>query len=284
MTRNYLRLITVLVSLLIAMPVVAQGGSAEQQPEQLSPNLSTEALGNCDAFAASSDDVRTSYYMGEGAAFLRTQQFQAALRSYSCVIQTIDSGYVDAYANRAATYYLRRDFERAILDYSSAIQRDSSFVAALSNRGVAYMGLAEYDDALDDFNAALSQNSSFVPALTNRALVNAIAGNFDDAQNDLETIVDNAGLEGVLADLRDPERDPDLPRPTYDRDAARAYALLGLLDENRALADYANYLTLLGSSADSRIQSAAGALQSRFEFELRFDDGSFVLIADVSGQ
>ncbi|MEO0599462.1 MAG: hypothetical protein AAF126_25345, partial [Chloroflexota bacterium] len=95
-------------------------------------------------------------------------------------------------------------------------------------------------------------------------------------------VIELGDLEAVIADLQDPERDPEAPLPEYDQDAVLAYALLGIVQSQRASANYDNYLFLAGGNADGRVQSAAGALESRFEFELRFDDGSWFLLANLA--
>ncbi|MDQ7028042.1 MAG: hypothetical protein Q9P44_21070 [Anaerolineae bacterium] len=95
-------------------------------------------------------------------------------------------------------------------------------------------------------------------------------------------VIDIANLDAVITDLQDPERDPEAPAPEFNRVAIDAYALLGIIHSQRAVEAYDAYLFLAGGRADSRIQSAAGALESRFEFELRFDDGSWFLSANLA--
>ncbi|MEO0561174.1 MAG: hypothetical protein AAF125_03620, partial [Chloroflexota bacterium] len=83
--------------------------------------------------------------------------------------------------------------------------------------------------------------------------------------------------ETALSVIRDPES--EVPVPPYALAEAQAYAMLGLVRSAQALDAYDDYLTLAQSRADSRIQSAAGALESRFTFELRLDDGSYFIPA-----
>ena len=78
----------------------------------------------CPAFPDSSDEVRTGYYMGEGAAFFRSSQLTNAIHSYRCVIEQIDSDYLPAYMQRAAVYAARREYDLAIADYTRAIELD----------------------------------------------------------------------------------------------------------------------------------------------------------------
>jgi tetratricopeptide (TPR) repeat protein len=218
--------------------------------------------------------------MGEGAAFLRSGNYAAAINAYGCIIQQIDPNFRDAYLNRAAAYSARREFEEALEDYDQAAALDSNFAPTYNNRGIIYTAIQEYEDALSDFDRALEIDSDFALSLINRGIVRAIEGEFDLAQADFEAVISNAGLEVVVTDLRDPERDPELPRPEYDLDAVDAYALIGIIHSQRALTAYRDYLLLAAGRADGRIQSAAGALESRFQFELRLDEGSWMLMAN----
>lgn len=236
----------------------------------------------CTSFASGSNSERTSYYMGEGAAFMRSGNYSSAIRSYTCIIDEIDDDYTDAYYNRAAAYTARREFEIALEDYSAIIIRDSSYFEAYNNRGVVHAAQADYDLALADFSSALSIESDYINAIINRGVVSTIMDDYESAEADFLNVIDIAGLDAVIADLQNPERDPEAPAPEYNQDAIQAYALIGIIHSQRALDSYDDYLYLARGNVDARIQSAAGALESRFEFELRFDDGSWFLLANLA--
>jgi len=258
--------------LIIVLPALAQEATPEPTPE--------EPRYVCPAFPDASAAERTSYYMGEGAAFMRSGNYAAAINSYGCIVQQIDSGYRDAYLNRAAAYAARREYDEALDDYNEAIRLDSGFAPSYNNRGVIYALLQEYEEAISDLDEAVRIDGSYTLGYLNRGVVQAAQGNYEAALADFEQVIAIAGLDDVVAELRDPERPQDAPDPVYSRDAALAYALLGAVRSQQALDDYQDYLLLLGSDADSRIASAAGSLESRFNFELRFDDGGFLLLDD----
>lgn len=70
---------------------------------------------------------------------------------------SLSSSYPDVYLNRANLYYLERNFEAAIRDYSEALRLNPSSLDILYlNRGMAYQSLGEYRLAEMDFRAALS--------------------------------------------------------------------------------------------------------------------------------
>lgn len=261
-------LLLILTLILLALPVLAQDTQKEE------PHY------NCPAFTNASSTERTSYYMGEGAAFMRSGNYGAAINSYGCIVQQIDSSYRDAYLNRAAAYVARREFDKALQDYNDAIRLDANFAASYNNRGVVYSATEDYERAVADFNHALNIDSHYIPSLINRGIVSAIQGDLDSAETDFQTVIDVAGLEAIISQLKDPEHDPNTAWPSFNTDAVRAYALLGTVHSQRALSAYNDYLLLTGGRADQRVQSAAGALQSRFQFELRFDDGTWMLLAN----
>lgn len=236
----------------------------------------------CVAFPDGSTEQRVSYYMGEGAGFFASGQYDRALDSYSCVVEQIDANYVPAYIHRALAYTARHDYELAIEDYTAALDLDGSLTGVYNNRGIVHAALQQYDEAIADFNAALSQDADYVLGYSNRAVVAAVQGDYDTAIADLQTALDLSGIQSIVDTLRDPNRDPNAPRPEFDKDHARIYGLLGIVRSAQALDNYNAYLLLLGSNSDYRIQSAAGALESRFTFELRLDDGTWLLAADFT--
>ncbi len=85
-------LFLIIALLLAATPLLAQesGGEEEDEPRY-----------DCPAFTTASTTERTSYYMGEGAAYLRSRNYAAAINAYGCIVQQIDPDHRDAYLNRA---------------------------------------------------------------------------------------------------------------------------------------------------------------------------------------
>jgi tetratricopeptide (TPR) repeat protein len=63
---------------------------------------------------------------------------------------------VRAYINRGAAYHARGDDDRAIADYTKAIEIDPLFAAAYTKRGVAYETLGKREEAIADFRRALA--------------------------------------------------------------------------------------------------------------------------------
>jgi tetratricopeptide (TPR) repeat protein len=254
----------------IALPV-----SAQETPTQ-------EPLPNCPAFEGESAQVRASYYMGEGLGYLNSNQLSEAHFSFTCIIRVVDPNYVPAYMQRARVRTLQRDYERAIEDYTRAVELDSTLLPAYNNRGIAYTAILEYEEAAADFDRVIELDPNYVRGYHNRSVLYGIEGNYDAAIALLEQAITNSGIDDVYAQLTDPNRSSDAPPIEYDRVNARAYALLGLMYSARSLENFDRYLFLSQGVSDPRIESAAGALSSRFTFETRLDDGTWMLSADYS--
>ncbi len=263
MKKFILLVITALIVASVTVPAFAQ------TPEPLV----------CEVFKEQAKTARTNYYMGEGAAYFTTGQLREAVRSFSCIVEQIDPSYVGAYGSRAVVYTAQREYDKALADYTQAIQLDGQLAPAYNNRGIVYALQGDFDKALADFNQALQIDSNFATAYTNRGVVSAVKGDYDGAISDLEHAISLSGIDKVVANLTDPNRANDAPTPEYNPADAQPYALLGIVYSERALSNYQNYLLLTGSNGDQRIQSAAGSLQARFNFDLRLDDGSWQLAA-----
>lgn len=250
---------------------------------QAVPTATPEPLPDCPAFESEDESVRRSYYMGEGTAYLNSGQVFDAIFSYTCVIRVIDPQYIPAYMVRASSYARQRDYERAIADYTRAIELDGSLAAAYNNRGILYTAIREFDEAAADFERVMSLEPANYTVANNRAVLYMINGDFDAALAVLEEVVGASGINEVLAAYQDPERLQDAEEIEFDPAAARAIALIGIVYSQKSLDQYRDYAALAEEegqfSLDQRIMGAAGALESRFTFEMRLDDGSWMSLS-----
>jgi len=75
-----------------------------------------------------------------------------------------------AYIDRGRTYILQDDNDRAIADFTKAIQLDPEGANAYNHRGVAYAGKLDFDSAIADFDKALQFDPLLKNAHANRGL------------------------------------------------------------------------------------------------------------------
>lgn len=270
MKKHTILTLALAASLAVApMAVLAQ----QNDPERTIPLV-------CDAFSDRGESDRISFYMGEGIAYYYAGLYGRAETSFTCIIEQLDAGYVPAFTARGQVYMAQRNYQEAMEDYGSALNLDSTLFGALNNRGVALASMGDNEEAMEMFDGALSLNSGYRPARVNRAVLNASLDQYEDAIADLEQVIEEAGLEDVLTELQRPDRPADAPAPNFDPIDNQAYAILGIVYSDFALRNFRSYINLSRGQADGRVQSAAGSLESRANFDLRLEDGSYYLMTD----
>jgi hypothetical protein len=123
------------------------------------------------AKSASSADA----YLMRGEALSGNQQYDRAIADYTAAIE-LKPDYAEAYNDRGFAYYLKGDFEQAISDYTRAIELRPNYPKAYNSRGVAYMqggyGAAK---SVPDFDRAIELKPDFRYAYINRANARLLA-------------------------------------------------------------------------------------------------------------
>jgi len=254
---------------LCVLPAAAQDATPTPEP-----------LPNCPAFSGEANDVRTGYYMGEGIAYLNANQLRQAEFSFTCVIRVVDPGYAQAYLARAAVYENLRDYERALDDYNNALQINPGSIVGRNNRGIVLTIIGDYATAAADFERAMTENDDYLPAYNNRSIIYSLQGNFDAALEMIDEGIRKSGANLALQEARDPEREDSDPPVTVNSTGLRLYALRGILESAQALSTFRDYIDLASESnsfADQRIVEMAGSLESRLTFDLRLDDGTWMI-------
>jgi tetratricopeptide (TPR) repeat protein len=109
------------------------------------------------------------FYLKRGEDFSGARQYDRAIADYTTAIQ-LKPDYAEAYNDRGFTYYLKGDAERAIADYTRAIELRPNYPKAYNSRGVAYMahgyGAAK---SVPDFDRAIALKPDFRYGYINRA-------------------------------------------------------------------------------------------------------------------
>jgi tetratricopeptide (TPR) repeat protein len=269
---------SVFVALTVLIVMIAVPFAAAQDATPEPPPI-------CPAFESESADVRVGYYMGEALAYLDSNQLGAAEASLGCIIRVIDDSYVPAYLWRAEIFLARRDYEAAVADYNSVLDIDSNLITALNNRGIAYYIQGEYEEAAADFDRVIELNPDYFPSINNRVVLHTLLGEYEAALALIDTGIERAGLENALAEIRNPDRPTDAPPLELPDFSLELIALRGLIESARSLSSFQDYLTLASETElfpDERIASLTGSLESRFTFELRLDDGTWLIGSPVT--
>ena len=192
--------------------------------EQYAPEVALFYYGIRGSMDASSSVARS--YLLLGVAWYEKGDQESAIASYTKAIDTI-ADYPEAWANRglseamidnykdairdedrairlnpkdAHAWYFRgfvydrqKQYEKAIADYSSALQvatGDAVKKVILYRRGLAQVKRHKESLALKDFNEAINLDQSFAAALFARATLMQNSGNVADALADYSRVID----------------------------------------------------------------------------------------------
>ena len=104
------------------------------------------------------------------------KDYDKAISDYSKAIE-LNPNFVEAYSNRGVAFAYKKDYDKAILDYSKAIELNPEYAKAYSNRGNAFAYKKDYDKAISDYNKAIELNPEDAEAYNNRG--NAFANQID---------------------------------------------------------------------------------------------------------
>jgi tetratricopeptide (TPR) repeat protein len=118
--------------------------------------------------------------------------------------QTESTGMRGAsYGNRAVAYSIKKDYARAIADFSEAIQFDPNATDNYVNRGFAYYNSNDYDRAIADFNEAIRLDPDKADHYYVRAHAYFQKGDKDHAVADLKKVLAiDPSYEAADAELR----------------------------------------------------------------------------------
>ncbi|HOW75814.1 MAG TPA: tetratricopeptide repeat protein [Candidatus Competibacteraceae bacterium] len=112
---------------------------------------------NIDA-AIKSEPNNADLYNIRGNNYLMSKNYDKAIQDFTKAIQ-INTYYKEPYNGLGIAYRNMNQFDKAIQNYSKAISLDPNYFEAYNNRGVAYMFLKDYEGMCSDFKKACSLGS-----------------------------------------------------------------------------------------------------------------------------
>lgn len=116
----------------------------------------------------------------------------AFLASLPANNQTTDRKAMEYYSN-GMNEYARKNYPRAVFEFSRAIRIDSAFIQAWENRGVAKFYLQDYEGAIDDFNKALEINPDDYNTIGRRGWARYDLQDLNGAIEDFTTAIGSGG-------------------------------------------------------------------------------------------
>lgn len=106
-------------------------------------------------------------YNRRGNAWADKRDYDRAIADYSEALR-INPQYAVAYYNRGLAWRNKRDYDRAIADYSEAVRINPKNADAYNNRGIVWSDKRDYDRAIADYNETLRINPMDAKAYNNR--------------------------------------------------------------------------------------------------------------------
>ncbi|MDD3875683.1 MAG: tetratricopeptide repeat protein, partial [Bacteroidales bacterium] len=103
-----------------------------------------------------------------------------ALGDYSKAIE-IDPNYADAYNNRGLVYTEMKNYDSALADFNNAIEANDHLHNAFNNRGKLLVEVEDYPAAILDFNKAIELNDKFTTAYLNKGIAHFYMNNIEKA-------------------------------------------------------------------------------------------------------
>jgi len=181
----------------LALLYRSRGKDAQAVPLLLRVHAIQErALGSEHPDVASTLNSLAQAYLSRGLMYEGLQQHDKALSDYSLAIE-LDPTFAEAYLVRGMLYReLHRDNE-ALADYAQAVKLDPSLWRAYLLRGTIFANRNRYHDALADFTQAIQLNPSFALAYSGRGRVYHGLQRYEEALGDFTRAIQ---LDSSLAE------------------------------------------------------------------------------------
>jgi tetratricopeptide (TPR) repeat protein len=157
-------------------------------------------------------------YFNRGIAWENKGGLNKAIADYTKAIE-INPNYAKAYNNRGLAWHNKGDYDKAIADFTKAIEFNPKSAKAYNNRGLAWDHKGDYDKAIADYTKAIEIDSKYDKAYNNRGLAWDHKGDYDKAIADYTKAI---------------EINPKFTEVYY----TRGKALSGKGDYGKAIADY----------------------------------------------
>jgi len=165
----------------------------------LSKQASAEPVQNDPASIASGHDAPAQVtpvapkdaaaYIQRGRDYLNDGDYDRAIADFTQALQ-LDPNSAAAYFSRGRANKLKGNYEQALADYNEAIRLNPKMFAAYVNRGQIYNMADEYDQAIADFNQAIQLDPARPIPYLNRGVAAGSKGEYAKAKADFTSALE----------------------------------------------------------------------------------------------
>jgi tetratricopeptide (TPR) repeat protein len=158
MINNHRAIVACVAAVLIAVPIVAWGESAEDwlRKGKEETNLDLRVDDFTRAIRLNPDLAEA--YACRGTANSDLERYDKAIADYTSAIG-LSPDNAQTYNNRGYAYEMLGKHDKAIADYTQALRLEPHYAGALNNRGISYYNAGLKEKALADFDKACKYGS-----------------------------------------------------------------------------------------------------------------------------
>ena len=113
---------------------------------------------------------RAPIYRALGFLHHQKRDYDRAIAEYSNAL-IFDPDHAQTYYNRGTAYVRKHLYRRAISDFNQSIILNPDYAGAFNNRGFAYHRVGDFDRAIADYDKAIDLNPDYPKAYNNRGIV-----------------------------------------------------------------------------------------------------------------
>jgi tetratricopeptide (TPR) repeat protein len=144
---------------------------------------------------------------------------------------SVEEGEALQYYQDGIAAYMAGDLQKALVDFTKAIEVSPDYAEAYYQRGHVYIETGDLQKALEDFSATIDSNDEYPEAYYARGGMYYALGDYEMAMRDFDTAI-------ILA--------PDMPQSYFDRGVL--FMVLG--DVEAAIADFQSYVDMSPDAED----------------------------------
>ena len=123
-------------------------------------------------------ELASHVYLLSGGVHHLEKEYDRAIENYTKAMELKPDDAI-AYSNRGAVYHDKCDDDHALADYGKAIELNPNLSEAYNNRGNIYHNNGNDALAIEDYTKAIELNPNYADAYYNRSIVYSDKGNDD---------------------------------------------------------------------------------------------------------